>query len=241
MDKRKETCVDIFKHIFQDFKTVKKCDPAFRSYWEIFLNYPGVWALFWYRLSHALHSIGLRLLARWVSGLGQALTFVDIHPGAQIGEGVFIDHATGVVIGETTIIGNNVMIYQQVTLGGVSLSKGKRHPTIEDNVIVGAGAKVLGNITIGANSKIGANSVVIRDVPPGSTAVGVPARVSSRIDGNAPLSHNIMPDIDRKLFEYLLKRIAVLEHTIKSGDKETMEKEDEELEGIYRNFIDSMT
>ncbi len=232
--------MDIFKHIFQDFKTVKKCDPAFRSYWEIFLNYPGVWALFWYRLSHALHSIGLRLLARWVSGLGQALTFVDIHPGAQIGEGVFIDHATGVVIGETTIIGNNVMIYQQVTLGGVSLSKGKRHPTIEDNVIVGAGAKVLGNITIGANSKIGANSVVIRDVPPGSTAVGVPARVSSRIDGNAPLSHNIMPDIDQKLFEYLLKRIAVLEHTIKSGDRETMEKEDEELESVYRNFIDSM-
>jgi len=232
--------VGLFQQILEDFKAVKKGDPAFRSWWELFLNYPGVWALFWYRLSHALHGIGLRLLARWVSGLGQALTFVDIHPGAQIGQGVFIDHATGIVIGETTIIGNNVMIYQQVTLGGVSLSKGKRHPTIEDNVIIGAGAKVLGNITIGANSKIGANSVVIRDVPPNCTAVGVPARVASRIDGGAPLSHNIMPDIDQKIFEYLLKRIAVLEHTIKSGDRETMEKEDEELEEVYRSFIDSM-
>jgi len=232
--------VPFWKLIIKDFQTVKQGDPAFRSWWELLFNYPGVWALFWYRISHALHGLGLRVVARWVSGIGQALTFVDIHPGAQIGEGVFIDHATGVVIGETTVIGNNVMIYQQVTLGGVSLSKGKRHPTIEDNVIIGAGAKVLGNITIGANSKVGANSVVIHDVPSGSTAVGVPARVASRIDGGAPLSHNIMPDIDQKLFEYLLKRIAVLEHTIKSGDPEMMEKEDEELEEVYRSFIDSM-
>jgi len=232
--------VPFWKLIIKDFQTVKQGDPAFRSWWELLFNYPGVWALFWYRISHALHGLGLRVVARWVSGIGQALTFVDIHPGAQIGEGVFIDHATGVVIGETTVIGNNVMIYQQVTLGGVSLSKGKRHPTIEDNVIIGAGAKVLGNITIGAHSKVGANSVVIHNVPSGSTAVGVPARVASRIDGGAPLSHNIMPDIDQKLFEYLLKRIAVLEHTIKSGDPEMMEKEDEELEEVYRSFIDSM-
>jgi serine O-acetyltransferase len=232
--------VPFWKLIIKDFKTVKKCDPAFQSWWEILFNYPGVWALFWYRISHALYQMGLRVPARWVSGIGQALTFVDIHPGAQIGEGVFIDHATGIVIGETTVIGNHVMIYQQVTLGGVSLSKGKRHPTIEDNVIIGAGAKVLGNITIGANSKVGANSVVIHDVPSGSTAVGVPARVASRIDGGAPLSHNIMPDIDQKLFQYLLKRIAVLEHTIKSGDRKAMEKEDEELEEVYRSFIDSM-
>jgi len=226
--------------ILEDFKTIKKGDPAFRSYWEVLFNYPGVWALFWYRLSHALHSIGLKLPARWVSGLGQALTFVDIHPGAQIGRRLFIDHATGIVIGETTVIGDDVLIYQQVTLGGVSLSKGKRHPTIEDHAVIGAGAKVLGNITIGANAKIGANSVVIHDVPANSTAVGVPARVSSRIDGNAPLSHNIMPDIDQKIFEYLLKRLAVLEHTIKSGDTTAMDKEDEELDEVYRTFIDSM-
>jgi serine O-acetyltransferase len=168
------------------------------------------------------------------------LTFVDIHPGATIGRRVFIDHATGVVIGETSEVGDDVMIYQQVTLGGVSLSKGKRHPTIENNVVIGAGAKVLGNITIGHDSKIGANSVVISDVSPNSTAVGVPAHVSSRIDDNAPLSHNIMPDINQKLFEYLLKRIAVIEHTVKEGDAGIMEKEDEELENVYKDFIDSM-
>ncbi len=232
--------MSFFSLILEDFRTIRNGDPAFKSYWEVIGNYPGVWALFWYRIAHALYNAGLKKLARFISGIGQALTFVDIHPAAKIGRRVFIDHATGVVIGETTEIGDDVMIYQQVTLGGVSLSKGKRHPTIGNNVIIGAGAKVLGNITIGNNSKIGANSVVIRDVPPHSTAVGVPARVSERIDGNAPLSHNIMPDIDQKLFEYLLKRIAVLEHTIKTGDKETMEKEDEELDAIYKAFINSM-
>ncbi len=229
-----------FGLIIEDFKTIKKGDPAFRSYWEVVGNYPGVWALFWYRISHALHGAGLKSFARFVSGIGQALTFVDIHPGAQIGRGVFIDHATGIVIGETAIVGDGVMIYQQVTLGGVSLSKGKRHPTIEDNVTIGAGAKILGDITIGANSKIGANSVVIHDVPSNSTAVGVPAHVSTRIDGNVPLSHNIMPDINQKLFEYLVKRIAALEHAIKEGDTSIMEKEDEELEAIYKEFIGSM-
>jgi len=232
--------MNFFSLILEDFRTVKNGDPAFRSYLELIGNYPGVWALFWYRIAHALYQTGLKNLARFVSGIGQALTFVDIHPAAKIGRRVFIDHATGVVIGETTEIGNNVMIYQQVTLGGVSLSKGKRHPTICDNVIIGAGAKILGNITIGENAKIGANSVVIKDVPSNSTAVGVPARVSERIDGNAPLSHNIMPDIDQKLFEYLLKKIAVLEHTLKTGDRETMEKEDEELDAIYKAFVDSM-
>jgi serine O-acetyltransferase len=232
--------VGFWKLIVEDFKTVKQGDPAFRHYGELLFNYPGVWALFWYRIAHALHGIGLKLIARWVSGIGQALTFVDIHPGAQIGRRLFIDHATGIVIGETTVIGNDVLIYQQVTLGGVSLSKGKRHPTIEDNVTVGAGAKILGNITIGANAKVGANSVVIHDVPANSTAVGIPARVASRIDDNAPLSHNIMPDVDQKIFEYLLKRIAVLEHTVKSGNLAAMEQEDEALDEIYRAFIDSM-
>ena len=232
--------MNFFQLILEDFRTVKRGDPAFRHYGELLFNYPGVWALFWYRIAHALHSIGLKLIARWVSGIGQALTFVDIHPAAQIGRRVFIDHATGIVIGETTEIGNDVMIYQQVTLGGVSISKGKRHPTIGDNVIIGAGAKVLGNITVGSNAKIGANSVVIHDVPPESTAVGIPARVASRIDGHAPLSHNIIPDIDQKVFEYLLKRIAILEHTLKSGDKTAMEKEDQELESIYRDFIEAM-
>ena len=157
-----------------------------------------------------------------------------------MGRRVFIDHATGVVIGETAEVGDDVLIYQQVTLGGVSLSKGKRHPTIKDRVIIGAGAKILGNITIGEDAKIGANSVVIKDVPPECTAVGVPAKVAKRIDNKAPLSHNIMPDIDKKLFEYLIKRIALIEHTLKSGDLENMEKSDHELEEIYKSFIKAM-
>jgi len=230
----------LFEDIKEDIKTVKRNDPALHSNFELFFNYPGLWALIFYRISNSLYRKGLRFVPRLISAIGQFLTTVDIHPGATIGRGVFIDHATGVVIGETAEVGNNVLIYQQVTLGGVSLSQGKRHPTVEDNVIIGAGAKVLGNITIGKDAKIGANSVVIKDVPPGCTAVGVPARVAKRIDGKKPLSHNIMPDIDRELFEYLLKRIAVLEYTIKSGDLETMEKKDHELDEVYESFIKAM-
>ncbi len=232
--------MNLWQTIRDDFRTVKRNDPALHNTFELFFNYPGVWALFFYRISHSLYTRGWRFLPRLISAFGQFVTTVDIHPGAQIGRGVFIDHATGVVIGETAIVGDNVLIYQQVTLGGVSLSRGKRHPTIESNVIIGAGAKVLGNITVGQDAKIGANSVVIRDVPPGCTAVGVPARVARRIDGKAPLSHNVMPDINKELFDYLLKRIAVLEHTLKTGDLDTMEKSDQELDEIYRNFIEAM-
>jgi serine O-acetyltransferase len=232
--------MSLWKLIREDFATVKRNDPALKSRFELFFNYPGVWALFFHRIAHSLYRKEFRRLARFISALGQFLTTVDIHPGARIGRRVFIDHAIGVVIGETAIVGNDVLIYQQVTLGGVSLSKGKRHPTVEDGVIIGAGAKVLGNITIGRESKIGANSVVIRDVPPGCTAVGVPARIAQRVDNKAPLSHNVMPDVNREVFEYLLKRIAVLEHTIKSGDLETMEKQDHELDEVYKNFIEAM-
>ena len=232
--------MNLWQMIREDFRTVQRNDPALHNTFELFFNYPGVWALFFYRISHALYIRGWRFLPRLISAVGQFLTTVDIHPGAQIGRRVFIDHATGVVIGETAIVGDNVLIYQQVTLGGVSLSRGKRHPTIDSNVVIGAGAKILGNITVGRDAKIGANSVVIRDVPPGCTAVGVPARVARRIDGKAPLSHNVMPDINKELFDYLLKRIAVLEHTLKTGDLETMEKSDQELDEIYRNFIEAM-
>ncbi|NPA50741.1 MAG: serine O-acetyltransferase [Epsilonproteobacteria bacterium] len=232
--------IPFWKLIIEDFKTIKKNDPALKSNFEIFFNYPGVWALFFYRISHALYKRGFRFLPRLISAIGQFLTAVDIHPGAKLGRRVFIDHATGVVIGETAEVGDDVLIYQQVTLGGVSLSKGKRHPTIKDRVIIGAGAKILGNITIGEDAKIGANSVVIKDVPPECTAVGVPAKVAKRIDNKAPLSHNIMPDIDKKLFEYLIKRIALIEHTLKSGDLENMEKSDHELEEIYKSFIKAM-
>ncbi len=230
----------LFALIREDFHTVRRNDPAMRSSIELFFNYPGLWALFFHRIAHWFYSKGLRLLGRFISGLSRLLTSVDIHPGAQIGRRVFIDHATGVVIGETAIVGNDVLIYQQVTLGGVSLSHGKRHPTVEDGAIIGAGAKVLGNITIGREAKIGANSVVVNDVDPECTAVGVPAHMTKRIDGKVPLSHNIMPDINKELFEYLLKRMAVLEHTVQTGDLETMEKKDHELEEIYQTFVNSL-
>lgn len=230
----------IFAIIREDFKTVRQCDPALRSPVELFVNYPGLWALFFHRFAHLFYQKGFTLLGRFISGISRLFTGVDIHPGAQIGRRVFIDHATGVVIGETAIVGNDVLIYQQVTLGGVSLSHGKRHPTIEDGAVIGAGAKVLGNITIGREAKIGANSVVVNNVAAECTAVGVPAHTSKRIDDKVPLSHNIMPDINKEIFEYLLKRIAVLEHTVQTGDLETMEKQDHELEEIYKTFISAM-
>ena len=224
--------------IIEDFQTIKRNDPALKSKFELFFNYPGVWALFFYRIANFFYKKDFKLIARLISAIGQFLTYVDIHPGATIGRRVFIDHAMGVVIGETAEIGNDVLIYQQVTLGGVSLSKGKRHPTIEDGVTIGAGAKVLGNITIGKEAKIGANSVVIRDVAPESTAVGIPAHVTKRIDNKEPLKHNIMPDIDKDLFNYLLDRIELLESALESGE---IDKEKEaELKKQHKMYIDTM-
>jgi len=230
----------LLKTIIQDFKTIKKHDPALHSNFELFFNYPGVWGLFFYRISHSLYIRGLRFLPRLISALGQFLTTVDIHPGAKIGQRVFIDHATGVIIGETAVVGNDVLIYQQVTLGGVSLSKGKRHPTIEDGVTIGAGAKILGNITVGKNAKIGANSVIIKDVPSDCTAVGVPAHTTKRQDGNEPLKHNIMPDIEKELFDYLLKRIEILEHAIESGESQNIKEKEKELNSKAKDFIKAL-
>ncbi len=230
--------MNLISLIIEDFKTVKKNDPALHSNIELFFNYPGVWALFFYRIAHVIYKKGFKSIARLISALGQFLTSVDIHPAATIGRRVFIDHATGVVIGETTEIGNDVLIYQQVTLGGVSLSKGKRHPTIEDGVTIGAGAKVLGNITIGKEAKIGANSVVIKDVPSECTAVGVPAHIAKRVDNKLPLQHNIMPDIEKELFEYLLERINVLEEAIEKG---TIDKiKEKEVENRHKDYIKSI-
>jgi serine O-acetyltransferase len=232
--------VTLFGLIKEDFLNVKRNDPALHSSFELFFNYPGLWALFFYRQAHWFYTKGLRFLPRLISGLGQFLTTIDIHPAAQIGRRVFIDHGVGVVIGETTIIGNDVLIYQQVTLGGVSLSHGKRHPTLKNNVVIGAGSKILGNITIGENSKVGANSVVVKDVPADSTAIGIPARVIQRGFDKTPLSHNKIPDINKEIFEYLVKRLAVLEHAVKTGDTLSMEKEDHELAEVYNAFLKSM-
>ena len=230
--------MSLLSKIINDFKAVKNRDPAFKNNIELLYAYPGVWALVFYRISNAIYKKGFKRFARFLMAINQFITNMDIHPGATIGENVFIDHGIGVVIGETTIIGNNVTIYQGVTLGGVSLNPGKRHPTIEDDVIIGAGAKILGNITIGKGSKIGANSVVVKDVPPYSTVVGIPGKVIKRKD-YTPLGHDKLPDIEKELFEYLMDRIKVLEEAIINNDKNIIEK-DEEIEKKYRDYLEAL-
>ncbi|MEO5363463.1 MAG: serine O-acetyltransferase [Magnetococcus sp. DMHC-8] len=167
----------MFRRLKNDLQAVFHRDPAARTVLEVLLCYPGIHALQGYRLSHWLWQRHFRLLARFVSQVARFFSGIEIHPAARIGEGLFIDHGMGVVIGETAEIGNNVTIYHGVTLGGTSWNKGKRHPTLGDNVIVGAGAKILGPITIGANARVGSNAVVVKDVPPDSTVVGVPGRI----------------------------------------------------------------
>ncbi len=230
--------MSLFSKIKKDFLAVKQRDPAFKNNFELLYAYPGVWALVFYRISHAIYKKGFKRLARFIMAINQILTNIDIHPAAKIGENVFIDHGIGVVIGETTIIGNNVTIYQGVTLGGVSLSPGKRHPTIEDDVTIGAGAKILGNIIIGKESRIGANSVVVKDVPPYSTVVGIPGKIIKRKD-YSPLAHNKLPDIEKELFEYLMDRIKILEEAVINQNKDIIEK-DEEIEKKYRDYLEAL-
>jgi serine O-acetyltransferase len=167
----------MFDHLKQDISIVFDRDPAARTHFEVLTTYPGVHALILHRFSHWLWSIKLYWLGRLVSHIGRFLTGIEIHPGASIGQRVFIDHGMGIVIGETAIIGDDCTLYHGVTLGGTSWNKGKRHPTLENGVVIGAGAKVLGPITIGKNARIGSNAVVVKDVPENATAVGIPARI----------------------------------------------------------------
>lgn len=230
--------------IKEDFSVPRKNDPALHSKIELIFNYPGIWAIVNYRIANRLYKKGFKRIARVLGGISQLFTNVDIHPAATIGRRVFIDHGFGVVIGQTTIIEDDVLIYQGVTLGGVSLSHGKRHPTIGTNSVIGSGAKVLGNISIGKNCKIGANSVVVKDVPCSSTAVGVPARIVRRKDDDcndkSQLDHNDLPDVSKEMFAYMLKRVAVIEHALKEHDGIDVSGEDKELEDIYENFITAM-
>ncbi len=229
----------LIRQIKKDIKSVIDNDPAIHSKVELFFNYPGFWAIVNYRIANRIYKSGFKRIGRAIMGISQMLTNIDIHPGATIGDGIFIDHGFGVVIGETAILENNILIYQGVTLGGVSLNKGKRHPTIKSGVVIGAGAKILGDITIGENSKVGANSVVVKDVPNNSTAIGIPARVINRGRCGNPLSHNKLPDIDKELFEYLIKRVAVLEHVLMQDNRDIVEK-DLELDAIYDTFLKSV-
>ena len=224
----------LFGTIKEDFRVILEKDPAINSKIELFFNYPGLIALVHYRLAHKLHLKGFKILARILMGFTQWITNIDIHPACKIGHRVFIDHGIGVVIGETAEVGNEGTIYQGVSLGGVSLEKTKRHPTIEDNVVIGAGAKELGHITIGANCKIGANSVVIPSVPPNATAVGIPAKVVVKGKSN---DLNKIPDIQFQLFNYLQKRLELLESQIPHSEE--LQASIEKLNLIYYEFLKS--
>ncbi|MGG0657157.1 serine O-acetyltransferase EpsC [Rummeliibacillus pycnus] len=188
----------MFKRMREDIATIFENDPAARSTLEVVLTYSGLHAIWSHRIAHALYKRKFYFIARSVSQISRFFTGIEIHPGAKIGRRFFIDHGMGVVIGETCEIGNNVTLYQGVTLGGTGKEKGKRHPTLEDNVLVATGAKVLGSITIGENSKIGAGSVVLKPVPPNATVVGIPGKVviqdGVRVNHEQKLDHQNIPD-----------------------------------------------
>jgi serine O-acetyltransferase len=218
----------MFAALRRDVRTVLERDPAARSALEVLLCYPGVHALALHRIAHRLWHAGLTTLARAVSHAGRFLTGIEIHPAARLGPGLFIDHGMGVVIGETAEIGENVTLLQGVTLGGTSLRREKRHPTLGDNVVVGAGAKIIGAFTIGENSRIGAGSVVVREVPPNSVVVGVPGRVTYKDGqrvGGIDLNQTDLPDPVMKALEQLVERIRTLEAELETLRK-TVDKEE---------------
>jgi serine O-acetyltransferase len=195
-----------------DLQTIYERDPAARNWLEVLFCYPGVQAILFYRLAHWLYCIGIPFLPRLISHLTRFLTGIEIHPGAKIGKGVFIDHGMGVVIGETAIVGDYALIYQEVTLGGTGKEIGKRHPTLGKNVVVGAGAKVLGNIQIGDNVRIGAGSVVLRDVPSNRTVVGIPGRITHHKKETVDfLNQEYLPDVEAQVIRALFDRIKSLE------------------------------
>ncbi|WP_066640552.1 serine O-acetyltransferase [Desulfolucanica intricata] len=212
----------MFGRLRKEINAVFERDPAAKSLLEVILNYPGLHAILIHRFAHALYRRRWYVLARFISQVSRFLTGIEIHPGAKIGEGLFIDHGAGVVIGETAEIGNNVTIYQGVTLGGTGKEKGKRHPTIGNNVVISAGAKILGSFEVGDNSKIGAGSVVLKSVPANSTVVGVPGKVVVR-DGQRvgdarseiDLRHDQLPDPVAEMFSVMQERINALEARVK--------------------------
>lgn len=209
----------MLKTIREDIQCVLERDPAARNWLEVVTSYPGLHAIWLHRIAHRLWQMRLKLLARWVSHLARFLTGIEIHPAARIGPRCFIDHGMGVVIGETAEIGADVTLYHGVTLGGVSLEPGKRHPTIEDGVVIGAGAKVLGAITVGRNSRIGANAVVVKDVEPDMVVVGIPGKPVKRQEpepsAHRPdLRHDVLPDVVAERLDRILARLDEVERAI---------------------------
>ena len=207
----------ILEKFREDLSVVFQRDPAARNYFEILTTYPGVHALILHRLAHFLWSIKLKLIARIFSHLARIFTGIEIHPGAQIGRRFFIDHGMGVVIGETAIIGDDCTLYHGVTLGGTTWKKGKRHPTLKDNVVIGAGAKVLGPITLGNNSKVGSNAVVVTDIPNDSTAVGIPAKI---IESGEKLKKFSAYAVEKNSQDPVLQSIDEILETLEKQQKE---------------------
>lgn len=212
----------MLKRLQEDIRVIFERDPAAKGTLEVLINYPGLHAQWFYRISHFLYKHRWYVLARFISQLGRFFTQIEIHPGAKIGKGLFIDHGAGVVIGETAEIGNNVTIYQGVTLGGTGKEKGKRHPTIGNNVVISTGAKVLGSFTVGDNVRIGAGSVVLKEVPSNCTVVGVPGRIVVKDGVNLnkdslneiDLQHNMLPDPVQEMLLCLQKQVQRLEQKI---------------------------
>jgi len=235
----------MFDSVKEALKAARERDPAARGNLEIILCYPGLWAIALHRINHWFYSHNLPFWGRFFSQISRFLTGIEIHPGAQIGKRVFIDHGMGIVIGETTIIGDDVLIYQGVVLGGTSLNKGKRHPTVEDSVVIGSGAKVLGNITLGKGSKIGAGAVVLKDVPAGATAVGVPSKIiQEEREPIMDLKHEF-PDPVASAIDLLLERQDELEKQIKIlGRFHDIEHEDlihdDEIEKVFKGSDDNL-
>ncbi len=223
----------MFEAIKQDIKVIFERDPAARSTLEVILCYPGFHALFFHRMGHWLWKKELFLLGRLVSHIGRFFTGIEIHPGATIGKGFFIDHGMGVVIGETAEIGDNVTLYHGVTLGGTSWQKGKRHPTLEDNVVVGAGAKILGPFKVGKGSIIGAGSVVIKEVPPNSTVIGIPGRAVHSVGETGGVYQQLLADPEAKAISCLYDQLRKLEErlqTLESNKEKHLATEVTEVE-----------
>lgn len=224
---------NLFNRLKKDIRAVFQRDPAVKSILEVVLCYPGFHAVLLHRVAHAFYRWGWFVTARVISHVSRFLTGIEIHPGAKIGEGLFIDHGSGVVIGETAEIGNNVTIYQGVTLGGTGKEKGKRHPTIGNNVVISAGAKILGSINVGDNSKIGAGSVVLNPVPPNSTVVGVPGRVVTKNGqrvipvgfSEIDLRHDILPDP-------VLEELNCIQATIERLEKRVRDLEEHKVANL---------
>ncbi|UCG37865.1 MAG: serine O-acetyltransferase [bacterium] len=237
----------MFENIRSDIRAVKERDPACRSSLDVVFSYPGFHAVVMHRLAHRLWKRKFFFMARLLSHVSRLLTGIEIHPWATIGRGFFVDHGMGVVIGETTEIGDNVTLYQGVTLGGVSLKKEKRHPTLRNNVVVGAGAKVLGPFEVGENSRIGANSVVVKEVPPNSTVVGIPGRIvikEGRKVDEVDLNHQVMPDPVAQAFNCMMEHLQLLHKRINTlsqredQDQEQFEELRCRLDNIVRKTIE---